>query len=91
MTNVKNFIEHHNKKIEKPEQTDKEKTCNCRKKTDCPLNEECKTSAVIYQASVRDEKGGQQSYVGLTEGEFKSRYNTTNTRSKIQNRNMQQN
>lgn len=30
---------------------------------------------MIYQASVRDEKGGQQSYVGLTEGEFKSRYN----------------
>ena len=71
MTNVKNIIENHNKKIEKAEQNDKGKTCNCRKKTDSPLNGECKTSAVIYQASVRDEKGGPQSYVGLTEGEFK--------------------
>lgn len=38
MTNVKNIIENHNKKIEKPEQNDKGTTCNCRKKTDCPLN-----------------------------------------------------
>ena len=75
MANVKNIIESHNKKIEEPEKNNKEKTCNCRNKTNCPLNGNCKTSAVIYQASVNNENGEQQSYVGLTEGEFKSRYN----------------
>ena len=47
--------------------------CNCRVKADCPLNGICQSKGVIYQAKVLAQ-GTTESYVGLTEGEFKTRY-----------------
>ena len=63
------IIKGHNKNIiqkEKQETLD----CNCRVKTDCPLNGGCRKKSVIYKctATTCDSK---EVHLGLTEGEFK--------------------
>ena len=81
MPNVKNVIDGHNKKIrdeskKNKEQESQEKTCNCRKPADCPLNGQCLTKSVIYQATVTtEEDGSKETYIGLTKNVFKERFN----------------
>ena len=51
------------------------KTCNCRQKNTCPLNRNCLQSSVVYQATVtRQDNNITETYVGLTENDFKTRY-----------------
>ena len=47
--------------------------CNCRKKSECPLDGHCLTSNVVYQATVVTDKS-TETYIGLTENHFKTRY-----------------
>ena len=47
--------------------------CNCRVKSECPMDGKCQTPAVVYQATVSAE-GSEKKYVGLTEPPFKKRY-----------------
>ena len=48
--------------------------CNCRDGP-CPVEGECLTEEVIYQAAVtRQDNGQTEKYVGLSGGPFKSRY-----------------
>ena len=66
---MQQIIKGHYKKIiqkEKQETFD----CNCRVKTDCPRNCDCRKESVIYQctATTCDSK---KVYLGLTEGDFK--------------------
>ena len=81
MPNVKNVIDGHNKKIrdeskKNKEQESQEKTCNCRKPADCPLNGQCLTKSVIYQATVTTEDdGSKETYIGLTKNTFKEQFN----------------
>ncbi|XP_061900734.1 uncharacterized protein LOC133648549 [Entelurus aequoreus] len=82
MNNMRQIISNHNKAIEKEppatRQNDSktDKGCNCRKKPDCPLNGGCLQSSVVYQAKViRKDINTSDTYVGLTEGEFKTRWN----------------
>ena len=50
--------------------------CNCRVKGNCPVPGMCQTESVVYQAIVVERlSGNSECYVGLTEGEFKTRYN----------------
>ena len=45
-------------------------------KATCPLNEQCQTSGIIYQATVsREDKYKDETYIGLTENTFKTRFN----------------
>ena len=75
MLNIKNIVDAHNKKLlKKPnETTQQEKTCNCRKKEECPLGNKCLTRSVIYQATVETNEG-KQTYIGMTDTEFKMRF-----------------
>ena len=71
--NIQN-INSHNRKIlndrtQEPPQTNK--TCNCRQKQDCPLDNKCCTSCVIYKATIKNEK---KNYIGMTQGKFKDRF-----------------
>ena len=51
------------------------KTCNCRQKNTCPLNRNCLQSSLIYQATVtRKDNSTTETYIGLTENDFKTRY-----------------
>ena len=49
--------------------------CNCRVKTECPISGNCIKESVVYQATVSTEDHHPpQTYVGLTENYFKTRY-----------------
>ena len=80
MPNVANIIKTHNNKIANNNTTTKEKSCNCRNKSTCPLQESCLTTSIIYNAEVKREECNQppKLYIGLTEHAFKQRYNNHN-------------
>ena len=72
--NVKKIIQSHNKRITSDVPTETV-TCNCRVKDNCPLNGKCLTKSIIYKCDVTAPEIGKKSYIGLTEGEWKTRYN----------------
>ena len=78
MSNIKQKIDGHNKSMLSEDTTNTQATpkqCNCRKTNECPLAGLCQTKSVIYQATVRSNDGEpEQSYIGLTENTFKTRY-----------------
>ena len=84
MNNTKQIIDNHNKRIlTTTKQTNdtvaatinNTKTCNCRQKNACPLDGNCLQSSVIYQATVtRKDNNTTETYIGLTENDFKTRY-----------------
>ena len=73
-----NIISAHNKHIlnSVSQPTDiKNKECNCRQKEKCPLDGNCQASSIVYQATVTpDDTNEEQTYVVLTENNFKTRY-----------------
>ena len=75
-TNMANIVKSHNQKIlnENNEASD-EKKCNCRSKNLCPLDGACLTKNIIYEATVTTSSGNARTYIGMTEHEFKTRYN----------------
>ena len=77
MPNVKSTINAHNKRLLKQtnpsESISNASLCNCHKKEDCPLENQCLTRGVVYQATVTAEQGSK-CYAGATETDFKSRY-----------------
>ena len=73
MDNMKSIISKHNMKVTNDNNDDDTKNlqqCNCRNKEQCPLDNKCLTSSVIYNAKVTTENGAKI-YIGLTEGTFK--------------------
>ena len=82
LPNIKNTIDSHNKAQLKKSNTETKKNCNCRNKANCPLKGECREHNIVYQATVttrendnnRTRKKNTESYVGLTETEFKLRF-----------------
>ena len=54
--------------------------CNCRQPNACPVDGKCLNEGIVYQAIVtREDNSEENSYVGLTEGKFKTRYANHNT------------
>ena len=85
MNNTKQIIDNHNKRIlnsskhinDTTDNSTKKytKTCNCRQKNTWPLNGNCPLSSLIYQATItRKEDSTTETYIGLTENDFKNRY-----------------
>ncbi len=75
MPNMASIIQTHNKKVQRKPVGENAKTCNCRKKEECPLSGKCQTNNVIYNAEVVVENQNQNKlYIGLTEHAFKQRY-----------------
>ena len=76
MDNMKTVINKHNMKITNADNNANAITgeqCNCRKKDQCPLDNKCLTSSVIYNAQVTTNNT-TKNYIGLTEGTFKQRF-----------------
>ena len=48
--------------------------CNCRNRNDCPLNNTCLTSELVYRADVSGADGHTKTYIGLTGNSFKTRF-----------------
>ena len=75
MPNLQAKISSHNKAILRKthENKDEHQPCNCRDKSACPLNGECLTTNLIYQATV-ETNTAKETYIGLTQNKFKTRY-----------------
>ena len=55
--------------------TQESNLCNCRQKNSCPLDGKCLTKCVLYKATVTETtSNNQETYIGLTENEFKTRF-----------------
>ena len=71
------------------------KTCNCKNKNKCPLDDKCLANKSVYKAKVKTNNGINELptkvYFGISETEFRSRYNNhtmsfrNRTRKMIQN------
>ena len=96
MNNTKQIIDNHNKRILNSSKhindnadntnTKDSKTCNCRQKNTCLLNGNCLQSSLIYQATVtRKDNSTTETYIGLTENDFKTRTETTPHHSNTRN------
>ena len=78
MPNVKQIIPNHNKTILTKESSTENTTnsCYCRVKQKYPVDNKCQTSSLIYQATVtRHDNNKDETYIGLTDNTFKTRYN----------------
>ena len=77
MDNVKNIISSHNKKIINSGNEANGKTCNCRNKSNCPLDNKYLTNKIVYKAEIETNndtnKLSTKVYFGISETEFKSR------------------
>ena len=76
MPNLKQKIDGRNKSaLQKTTAPPILKACNCRRPADCPIAGNCLRSSVVYQATVTTEDSkSDQTYVGLTETSFKTRF-----------------
>ena len=81
MPNVASIIKSHNNRVLRSDSSSAQtgragRRCNCRNRSQCPLNGECLTSSIVYKAIVRAPGSPAfKEYIGLTEGPFKQRYN----------------
>ena len=58
--------------------------CDCQVAENCPLNGNCKQSAVTYQTDVTPEIDNERIYIGLTEASFKERLSDHRTSFKYE-------
>ena len=78
MPNIATIISKHNKKIlsddSKASPTPSVPPCNCRIKSSCPLNGECKRKSIVYKATISTGKSNKV-YFGSCSTDFKTRFN----------------
>ena len=87
MGNMGSIISGHNKKIlNASEEPAPSKTCNCRNPANCPLDGECLAESVVYKATVSVANKPTKVYYGLTEPQFKTRWNNHKSSFKIPKR-----
>ena len=78
-SNLGSIIARHNAKILRQFNKDpnnRVKPCNCRNKSDCPLNGDCQAESIIYRAdvSISNKPDMSRFYLGATAGKFKLRH-----------------
>ena len=89
LPNVKQTISNNNNRLQQlhrmKESTQDSKLCNCRHKHSCPLDGKCLTKCVVYKATVTETtSNNQETYIGLTENEFKTRFNLHKSSFKLE-------
>ena len=90
MPNLKQNIDGHIKSILHKKIVPPRSCNNCRVKTECPMSGNCLKESVAYQAIISTEDHHPpQTYVGLTENSFKTRY--LNPKSSFANANKRNN
>ena len=72
------------------ESTQDSKLCKCRQKkknNSCPLDGKCLTKCVVYKATVTETtSNNQETYIGLTENEFKTKFNLHKSSFKLEHK-----
>ena len=70
---MSSMIKSHNKKVINKD-VKESKSCNCRVKSECPLNGQCQVTDVIYKCTVLSPDKPNKVYLGTAEGDFKKRF-----------------
>ena len=83
--NLGSRISMHNSKIMTP-RADSQGGCNCRKIEDCPVEGQCLKEGVVYQATVEQESGQTETYIGMNANSFKTRWR--NHTASVRNKNL---
>ena len=77
MDNMTNTISSQNKDIINSGNETNGKTCNCRNKSNCPLDKKCLTNKIVYKPEIEINDGinelSAKVYFGISETEFNSR------------------
>ena len=69
------------------ESTQDSKLCDCQQKNSCPLDGKCLTKCVVHKATVTETtSNNQETYIGLTENEFKTRFNLHKSSFKLEHK-----
>lgn len=71
MPNMESIIKRHNKKVLKGKPSNNINLCNSRKCDNCPLNRQCLTENVVYQAEIDVDELPMMTYIDSIEGVFK--------------------
>ena len=71
--NMSSMIKSHNKKVINKD-VKESKSCNCRVKSECPLNGQCQVTDIIYKCTVLSPDKPNKVYLGTAEGDFKKRF-----------------
>ena len=75
MPNVATIISSNNKALLRKEATQPDPLpCNCRDKSNCPLDGRCRKKSLVYKATVHVSNSNAMMYYGLCKTEFKSCY-----------------
>ena len=76
MDNMTNIISSHNKKVNSNYEANG-KTCHCRNKSNCPLENKCLANKIVYKVETNNgiNELCTKIYFGISGTEFKSRYN----------------
>ena len=67
------MIKSHNKKVIN-KNIKETKSCNCRVKSERPLNGQCQVADIIYKCTVLSPDKPNKAQLGITEGDFKKGY-----------------
>ena len=78
MPNMSSIITKHNKTFLNKKVETEERKCNCRDKTNCPMEGKCLTKCIVHKASVSSLNEAKH-YLGTAENEFKTRYSNHKT------------
>ena len=80
--NMSRIIKSHNKIVINKDVREL-KSCNCRVKSECPLNGQCQVTDIIYKCTVLSPDKPNKAYLGTTESDFKKRF--YNNRKSVNN------
>ena len=73
MPDISTYIKSHNAKILTPPEANRDKRCNCRKNTICPLQGNCMIDSVVYRGLISNPQKSETNYIGMTQNPFKDR------------------
>ena len=69
------------------ESTQDSKLCNCLQNNSCSLDGKCLTKCAVYKAKVTETtSNNQETYIGLTENEFMTRFNLHKSSFKLEHK-----
>ena len=72
--NIGSIITNHNKHLTSNQEHEASRPCNCTKYA-CPVDGQCRSSAIIYKAKVETTEASKyREYIGMAETEFKTRF-----------------
>ena len=71
--NISCIIKGHNSSITTGKNST-DQDCNCRNKAECPMDGKCRAKSTIYKCIVSSEGDPNKVYLGVCEGEWKTRF-----------------